>query len=172
VSAVIIRPATLADALPMLAIYAPFARDTTVSFELEPPSLETFSQRIEHCAAGWAWLVAEQGDAVLGYAYGTSHRERLAYRFSTETSVYLAETARGRGLGKRLYLALFEALADKGYCHAYAVVTLPNAASVGLHTAVGFNQVGCFPRVGRKFGQWHDVAWFHRTLREHPAEPA
>jgi L-amino acid N-acyltransferase YncA len=167
-----IRPALISDAPAMLAIYEPIVRNTAISFELEPPALRDFERRIEKYADGWAWLVAEAGGQLLGYAYGSAHRERLAYKWSTETSAYVLEAARGQGIGKRLYEALLPVLAEKGFCNAYAGIALPNSASVALHQAVGFRAIGQFPVVGRKFGRWHDVAWFHRALRaDPPSEP-
>lgn len=163
-----IRPAVHRDAAALLAIYAPIVQDTVISFELVPPSLVEFEARLKKCVEGWSWLVAEQDGMVLGYAYGSSHRERPAYRWSTETSAYVHPHARGRGVGTALYLALFPELASKGYCNAYAAIALPNDASVALHQAVGFRPIGQFPCVGRKFGKWHDVGWFHRKLRSEP----
>lgn len=165
---VVLRDATEADAPALLAIYRPFVERTAVSFELEPPGVAEFAGRIARAQAGWAWLVAEEGGRCLGYAYGSTHRERAAYRFSTETSVYIAEGARGRGVGRRLYAALFERLAARGYCNALAVIALPNDASVGLHRAVGFEPVGTIRRAGRKFDAWHDILWMQRKLRDEP----
>jgi phosphinothricin acetyltransferase len=154
----------------MLAIYAPVVRETAISFELDPPTVTEFETRVEKYSAGWAWLVAELNSEILGYAYGSPHRERAAYRWSAETSSYVAPAARRRGIATRLYRALFSALADRGCCNAYAGITLPNEASTALHRAVGFSPIGTFPSVGRKFNQWHDVAWFHRPLRQLPPE--
>lgn len=167
-----IRPVEPTDVAAMHAIYVPVVEQTTISFELEPPSLETFGARIARYADGWACLVAEFEGGVVGYAYGSSHRERAAYAWSTETSVYVRLDARRSGVGKALYQALLAALAERGYCHAYAGVTLPNEASVGLHRSVGFRDIGTFPSVGYKFGAWHDVGWFHRPLREGPPPQA
>jgi L-amino acid N-acyltransferase YncA len=164
----LIRPATLADAADMLAIYSPVVQETAISFELAPPTLQEFEERVRKYSCDWAWLVAERDGLIVGYAYGSSHRERLAYKWSTETSAYVHPSARGQGVGKRLYHALLPLLAEKGYCNAYAGIALPNDASVALHQSVGFRPIGQFPSVGRKFGKWHDVAWFHRNLREHP----
>jgi phosphinothricin acetyltransferase len=166
----IIRPARVSDAAAMLAIYAPIVRETAISFELDPPGLAAFEARIAKYSAGWAWLVAELNSEVLGYAYGSPHRERTAYRWSTETSAYVALGARKQGVGARLYQALLAVLGDQGYCNAYAGITLPNEASVALHRSVGFSPIGTFPAVGRKFNQWHDVAWFYRRLRQLPRE--
>jgi L-amino acid N-acyltransferase YncA len=164
----LIRPALATDAVAMLAIYAPIVSETAISFEVEPPTLEEFEGRIAKYSEGWAWLVAEQDGELLGYAYGSSHRERLAYKWSTETSAYVHRSARGQGVGKLLYQALLPELAARGYCNAYAGIALPNAASVALHESVGFRAIGCFPAVGRKFGKWRDVGWYHRNLREEP----
>ena len=167
-----IRSAVPADANAMLKIYAPIVRTTSISFEIEPPTLEEFEHRIEKYAQGWTWLVAEENGQLLGYAYGSSHRERLAYKWSTETSAYVHEGSRRRGVGKLLYEALLPALATKGYCNAYAGIALPNAPSISLHHSVGFVSIGQFPAVGRKFGRWHDVGWFHRKLRAEPISEA
>jgi phosphinothricin acetyltransferase len=163
-----IRPAILADAPSLLAIYSPFVETTAVSFELEVPSLEEFTERIANALAGWQWLVAEQDGRCAGYAYGSSHRPRKAYRWSVEVSAYVHPDFHRRGIGRALYLELFRHLADRGYCNAYAGITLPNEGSVALHRSVGFELVGTFKSVGRKFARWHDVAWYQRALRDAP----
>jgi L-amino acid N-acyltransferase YncA len=101
-------------------------------------------------------------------AYGSSHRERHAYRWSVEVSAYVHPHHHRQGIGRALYLRLFEALAHKGFCNAYAGVALPNDGSVALHRSVGFEPIGVFKAVGHKFGKWHDVAWFQRALRDSP----
>jgi phosphinothricin acetyltransferase len=164
-SALVIRSATADDSASALAIYAPIVKDTVISFETEPPSVDEFSARIEACLSSHAWLVAESDGALAGYAYGTAHRARHAYRFSTEVSVYVHAAHRGRGVGRVLYERLFERLAELGYYHAFAGITVPNDGSISLHRAVGFHHVGTFPQVGFKFGGWHDVSWWHRPLR-------
>jgi len=167
---VIIRPALEGDASAMLAIYRPYVENTVISFEQEVPSLEEYTARVRKYFTGWAGVVAESEGRLLGYAYGSSHRERAAYKWSVETTVYVAAGEQRRGIGRTLYSALLPMLKDAGYCNAYAGVALPNSASVGLHQAVGFRPFGTFPRVGYKFGQWRDVAWFHLALREAPVE--
>jgi len=164
-----LRSATPDDAAALLAIYAPIVESTTISFETEPPTLEEFTARIQKAVAKWAWLVAEQDGQCVGYAYGSMHRERAAYRYSVEVSAYVAESARRRGIGALLYHELFAALAARGYCNALAGIALPNAASVALHESVGFTAIGVFRNIGWKFGAWHDVAWFERQLRDQPA---
>lgn len=166
----IIRPALEADAPAMLAIYRPYVEATAISFEQEVPSLEEYTTRIRKYITGWAGVVAEAEGEILGYAYGSSHRERAAYKWSVETTVYVAASEQRRGIGRHLYAVLLPMLKDAGYCNAYAGVALPNPASVALHQAVGFKPVGMFPRVGYKFGQWRDVAWFHVALCEEPTK--
>ena len=170
-----IRMATPADAPGVRAIYAPCVEATPISFELEPPSVDEMADRIAKTTAMYPWLVAIDGDTVAGYAYGGAFRTRPAYRWSVEVSAYVAESHRGRGVGRGLYEALFRILVAQGFCRAYAGITLPNAASVALHEAVGFTRVGTFHAAGYKFGAWHDVGWWERAvgdgLLENPQEP-
>ena len=163
-----IRSAVEADAAALLAIYRPFVESTAVSFETVVPTVEEFATRIAKALTGWQWLVAEQDGQCIGYAYGSSHRQRQAYRWSVEVSAYVHPNHHHRGVGRALYLRLLEELAQKGFCNAYAGTTLPNEGSVALHRAVGFEFIGVFKAVGRKFGTWHDVAWFQRVLRDSP----
>lgn len=163
-----IRSATEADAGALLAIYGPFVRDTTVSFETEVPTAEAFAARIRETVTRWAWLVAEENGTCVAYAYAGSHRIRSAYRWSVEVSAYVAPGYRRRGLGRALYLQLFEQLRERGYCNAYAGIALPNEASLAMHRSLGFSPIGTFRRVGWKFGAWQDVAWLHLPLRDAP----
>ena len=166
----LIRAATPDDAAGLLAIYAPFVARTAVSFETQVPCVQEFTSRIEKALDRWAWLLAEGDGQCIGYAYGTSHRERAAYRWSVETSAYVAPNWHRRGIGRSLYLELFAALVRRGYCNAYAGIALPNEASIALHRAVGFEPVGVFESVGRKFDRWHDVSWWQRRLQEQPPQ--
>jgi L-amino acid N-acyltransferase YncA len=165
-----IRRIEARDAEAVSAIYAPFVTDNSTSFETEAPDAEAVKQRIRDMEPQYPWLVFEGDGVVLGYAYGSSHRSRKAYQWSVEVSVYIHELARKCGLGRALYLSLFEVLRRQGYANAYAGITLPNPASVGLHEALGFTSIGVFSKVGFKFGQWHDVAWLELRLQD-PAEP-
>jgi L-amino acid N-acyltransferase YncA len=167
-----IRLATEADAEAMVAIYAPVVRDTAISFELAPPDAAAFRDKIRHLLEWAPCLVCEEDDRVLGYAYAGRFRDRPAYRFTVETTVYVHSDARGRGVGRALYEDLFERTIRQGFRRAVAGITLPNEASVGLHRAVGFNLVGVFPKIGFKFGRWHDVSWWERPLGPHVPDPA
>jgi len=164
-----IRTASEADAQACLAIYRPFVEATAVSFEATVPAVEEFAARIAKSLSRWTWLIAEQEGRCIGYAYGSSHRERAAYRWSVEVTVYVDASHQRQGVGRDLYARLFTDLASLGYCNAYAGITQPNEASMALHRSVGFEYVGTFRSVGRKFQRWHDVAWFQRKLREAPS---
>ena len=159
-----IRAASVGDAAELLEIYRPFVEESTVSFEIEAPSLEEFERRIDTALRGWAWLVAEVDGTPVGYAYGSTHRAREAYRYSVETSAYVHEDHRRRGVARALYSRLCTDLGDRGFAGAYAGVAMPNEASICFHRDMGFQPIGVFPRVGRKFGAWHDVAWLYRPL--------
>ena len=163
-----IRAAVEADAPALLGIYRPFVEATAVSFETGVPAAAQFAERIARVTAGWQWLVAEQDGQCIGYAYGSSHRDRPAYRWSVEVTAYVHPSRHRQGVGRALYLQLLEELAHKGFCNAYAGITLPNEGSAALHQSVGFEPIGVFKAVGRKFGKWQDVAWFQRTLRNSP----
>ncbi len=163
-----IRPARDEDAAALAAIYRPFVEATSVSFEIEPPSEDAFRERVRAFGDSHAWLVAEVGGRPVGYAYGSPHRPRAAYRWTAEVSAYVAPDSHRSGLGRRLYEQLFDRLADRGFCTALAIVTLPNEGSVAFHRRMGFAPVGVFPRAGRKFGRWHDVLWLSRRLRDEP----
>lgn len=161
-----IRIATPEDAQSILRIYRPYVENTVISFELEAPALAEFEQRIASVLEHWVWLVAECDKMIAGYAYGSAHRPREAYQYSVETSAYVHPDYQRRGIAALLYKDLLVRLAERGYENAYAGIALPNEASVGFHLQMGFVHIGVFPRVGKKFGRWHDVAWMHRCMSE------
>jgi L-amino acid N-acyltransferase YncA len=174
VSGATVRDAIEDDAPACAAIYAPYVRETAVSFEGEPPTPAQMAERIAASISTHAWVVLEDEDRVVGYAYGGPHKQRAAYRFSCEVSVYVEPGRRRTGSGRALYQALFQRLAARGYQTAVAGMTLPNEASTGLHQAMGFEPVGVYRRIGWKLGVWHDVAWVQRALgieQDTPAEP-
>jgi phosphinothricin acetyltransferase len=168
----LVRDATAADAAACQEIYAPYVRDTAVSFETEPPTVADMARRIAEAQSTHAWLVLEDDGRVVGYAYGGPFMSRPAYRFACVVSVYLEPGRRRTGSGRALYAALFERLAARGLREAMAGIALPNEASVALHRAMGFDEVGTYRRVGWKLGRWHDVAWFQRRLTEDFGPPA
>lgn len=160
----LIRLATEADAEAVAEIYAPVVRDTAISFEMLPPDAAAFRERIKDVLRLAPWLVREDDGRITGYAYASIFRARPAYRFTVETTVYVREGQRGRGVGRSLYDDLLPRLVRQGFRRAIGGITLPNAASVALHEALGFTPVGVFRAVGFKFGRWHDVGFWEREL--------
>jgi len=164
-----------ADAAQIAAIYLPFCLETAISFEAEAPDEATMRERIYAVADRYPWLVAvSEKSEILGYAYATKHRERAAYRWSVDFTVYLAPSAKGRGIGTELYNALVAICRLLGYHRAFAGIALPNDPSVRLHEKVGFRPIGVYHRVGYKLGKWHDVGWWGLNLlpeTDLPAEP-
>ena len=167
-----IRLACAADAEAISRIYAPYVADTATSFETEPPTASEIAGRVVETLASHPWIVYDENGVVGGYAYATKHRARSAYQWSTEVSVYVAETFRRRHIGQALYTSLFAILGAQGFVNAYAGITLPNAASVRLHESLGFEPVGVYRRIGYKLGSWHDVGWWQLALAPYPASPA
>jgi phosphinothricin acetyltransferase len=165
-----LRLATPADAPAVRRIYAPYVEETAITFATAVPSHATLETKISNCLPQYPWLVCERDGQVCGYAYAGPLRERDAYQWTVELSVYVAERAQRGGVGRRLYGALLDLLTAQGYASAYGVVTLPNPASVAFHEAFGFEQVGHFDDVGFKQGAWHDVGWW-RTRLDDPAAP-
>jgi phosphinothricin acetyltransferase len=153
-----IRDASRRDASACAAIYRPYVLNTAITFETEPPTASEMSRRIEAATRSYAWLVAESNDQITGYAYAGPFAARPAYRWSCEVSVYLETGRRRTGAGRALYQALLSRLIERGYRVAVAKMTLPNEASMGLHAALKFRQVGVHRRIGWKNGEWHDVA--------------
>jgi L-amino acid N-acyltransferase YncA len=150
------------DAVGILAIYGPIITDSTATFELTVPNVKDFSKRLASIAGRFPFLVAVDDDQVMGYAYATTHRERVAYQWAVETSVYVAQP--GNGLGKKLYQALLPQLTGRGFLWAYGVITMPNVASVTLHKACGYEGFTTYSQAGQKFGAWCDVHWMRKQL--------
>jgi L-amino acid N-acyltransferase YncA len=168
---IVLRVANPADAPAIAATYAPYVTGTVISFELIPPDEREMANRLAKTLARFPWLVAVDGGDVVGYAYAGAHRERAAYQWAADVSVYLRENWRGRGIGRTLYTALFAILRAQGYCNVYAGITLPNPASVALHEAMGMVPVGVYRHVGYKAGAWHDVGWWQGVLQTLVADP-
>ena len=161
-----VRAATPHDAAAITAVYGHHVRHTLATFDLVPPTVdERAAWLADHAGGRHRVLVAERDGAVVGFASSGRFRPRPAYDATVETSVYLAPDAVGRGLGRALYAALFELLAEQDVHRALAVVAQPNPASEALHRAFGFTHVGTFTEVGHKFGRYVDVAWFQKDIR-------
>ncbi len=170
--ALILRPVAPGDAGAIAAIYAHYVRETTVSFEIEPPGAAEIAQRIAQTVPHFPYLVAEADGELLGYAYAGQFHRRAAYRWIVETTVYIRHGSARRGIGRMLYTALLDQVRAQGFCGAVGLITLPNAASVGLHEAMGFTQTGCHRKVGYKLGGWYDVGLWQIDFGERPADPA
>ena len=160
----VIRMATGADAASVRAIYAPFVETSIISFEESVPSVEEIAARIARVLDDYAYLVAEREGEIIGFAYAGQHRTRSTYRFSVDVSVYVAKQGQRQGTGRALYGKLLPSLSDMGYHAAFAGIALPNPASIALHEAMGFEPVGIYRDVGRKFDRWHDVGWWQCRL--------
>ena len=163
------------DAAACAAIYAPYVTDGVASFEEVPPSGKEFVERMQRYIASYPWLVADDDGQLAGYAYGSQHRTRAAYRWAADVTAYVAPDYQRRGVGRALYGALLGLLRAQGVQVACAGITLPNDASVGLHEACGFERVGIYTRIGFKQGRWWDVGWWELELIEptdgQPPEP-
>lgn len=161
----LIRDAIADDARAIAAIYNPYILGTSISFEEEPVADAAMAQRIADVqAGGLPWLIAAQDGKVLGYAYATKWRVRHAYRFSVESSVYLAPEAARQGVGTALYTALLAQLNERGIHLVIGGIALPNDASVALHEKMGYEKVAHFREVGFKFGRWIDVGYWQKTI--------
>ena len=167
-----IRLATERDAAAVAAIYAPIVAETHVSFETEPPSTAEMADRIRGTVERRPWLVCEVDGEIAGYAYAAPRSDRPAYQWGVDTSVYVDEEWRGRGVARGLYTSLLELLELQGYYAAYAVIALPNRASVALHESFGFERVALYERAGFKNGAWHDVGHWETTLRARESAPS
>lgn len=159
-----IRSATAADAAAIATIYNHYVATTTISFEEELIGTDGMAERIATVAPRLPWLVCEQDGQLVGYAYATPWRVRSAYRYSAESSVYLAPGHAGKGIGKRLYHALIGELRERGLHMVIGGIAQPNEASVALHEALGFRKVAHFSEVGMKFGCWVDVGYWELRL--------
>jgi phosphinothricin acetyltransferase len=155
-----IRIASEADADEILTIYAPAVRDQITSLETVVPSRAEMRQRIGSTLLQFPWLVFVEGGRMHGFAYAGAYRQRQAYQWSVEVSVYVDAAVRRQGRGRALYTKLFEILRSQGYCAAVAGIVIPNHASRLMHESLGFQSAGVIPAVGYKFGAWRDVGWW------------
>ncbi|MCI7704653.1 MAG: N-acetyltransferase family protein [Clostridiales bacterium] len=154
------------DAAGILAVYAPYIRETAVTFETEVPAPDAFTARVAGICADFPYLVLEVDGELAGYAYAHRQAERAAYAWNAELSIYLAGKWRGRGLGAPLYRLLERLLTMQGYVNLYGVITASNRGSIAMHEKLGYRQIGLHEKTGWKFGQWHDVAWLYKRVGE------
>ena len=171
-----IRPATVADTVALLEIYAPYVTDTAITFEYEIPSEAAFQQRIQTLLGRYPYLVAEQAGQAVGYAYAGPFHPRAAYAWAAEVSIYLRRDCRGQGLGRTLYEQLETACRNMGLQNLYACIAAPvspdpylDDGSVQFHTHMGYALCGRFQRCGYKFGRWYDMVWMEKLLGSHPS---
>lgn len=165
-----IRTAKASDGPALAAIYAPYT-ETVLTFEYPAPTAEEFARRVETVTAEYPFLVCEQEGRPVGYAYAHRYRERAAYDWDAELSVYLEAGSTGKGIGRALYRALLDILYMQGYINIYGTVSVPNPASEGLHESLGFRRVYTDEKTGWKFGRWLDLAFYRLQLRPYADEP-
>ncbi|MCH4893347.1 GNAT family N-acetyltransferase [Sphingomonas sp. SFZ2018-12] len=173
-----IRVATPADAAAIAGIYAPFVLGGHVSFETQPPDADTMRQRMTVSEGFYPWLVVTHGDGaesnIVGYAFACRFRDRPAYRYIVETSIYVLGDHQRRGAGRILFDALIDTLRAQGFTQAVAVLSLPNDSAITLHESVGYRRAGVIREIGFKLGQWIDVGFWQRELNDAtipPVEP-
>lgn len=174
-----IRLAAAEDAEAILAVYAPYVRNTAITFEYEVPEADTFRARVEKTLRNYPYLAAEEDGKIVGYAYAGALRERAAYQHIAETSVYLDGAYRRRGIGRALYRELEARLVRQNVFSVYACITgtdrakdpFADGGSVPFHEKMGYREVGKFPRSGYKFGRWYDVVWMEKSIADRPENP-
>ncbi|MEO7922566.1 MAG: N-acetyltransferase family protein [Chitinophagaceae bacterium] len=166
-----IRLATPDDAKGILTIYAPYIEETSFTFETEIPTIEQFAERIGSYLQNWPWLLCEDEGMIVGYAYATRYRERTAYQWCTESSVYIHEDFQRTGIARVLYTGLFDILKRQGFRNIYAVINLPNDRSVAFHEKCGFTYFATYEHVGYKLGKWKNVGWWRLIVNDFGMDP-
>lgn len=166
-----VRMAVREDAMEVLEIYKPSVLTTAFSFETAVPTLHQFQTRIENCLQKYPWIVCTVNQQVVGYVYASKHREREAYQWSCECSVYIRDSFKGKGIATELYAVLFEILKIQGIRNVYAGITLPNDASVKLHEKCGFKHFANYDNIGYKFNSWKTVGWWKLQLNDYDLNP-
>lgn len=166
-----LRMAHPQDAPEILSIYRYYVEHTSITFETTVPTPEEFATRIQEAVNFFPYLVATEDGRIVGYAYAHEFHPRQAYRWTVETSIYIAQEHRGQHIGKQLYTELLGLLTAQGFQNVCAVVTIPNAPSMAFHTSLGFETGNLLPNFGYKLGSWHGVAYLYRSLGKHPEHP-
>lgn len=167
----LIRAAQVEDGAAVAAIYAPYVRDTAVSFEAEPPTATVIAERIDSTLPTHPWLVAERDGSVVGFTYAGKHSQRAAYRWTVDVTVYVSGTERRGGIGRQLYQALLGTLRMQGFRSAFSEIVLPNPGSVRLHETMGFKHLGIHKDIGHKLGRWHDIGYWRLGLADGSSPP-
>lgn len=161
-----IRNITNSDIIQVLRIYKPFITGSGVTFETSIPAIEEFEKRIDAYTMFFPWIVADDNGVIAGYAYASKYRERVAYQWVAEVSIYMNPGYTKQGIAAKLYKALFEILQLQGIYKVYAVITIPNNESIGFHEKMGFKWFATYKNVGYKNGKWHDVGWWEYNLQD------
>ena len=164
---IVIRTATPVDAGALVSIYAPYVEKTEITFEYTVPSVEEFARRIECICKRYPYLVAELDGEIVGYAYASAFKERAAYAWSVETSIYVKEGIHGKGIGKALYTQLEEYLKRQNVTNINACITYPNPQSIAFHERFGYKPVAHFTACGYKNGKWCDMIWMEKHIAPH-----
>jgi len=160
------------DAKKLLELYAPYVRDTAITFEYDIPSENEFRKRIENITKDYPYLCAEKDGEILGYAYASSFKERAAYKWSVEISIYVKKASQGLGLGRLLYSVLEEELKKRGIVNMYACIAVPTECddeylthnSENFHEHLGFKKVGTFKNCAKKFNRWYSMIWMEKII--------
>jgi phosphinothricin acetyltransferase len=166
-----IRFAALEDAAEILSIYEPYIINTAITYETDIIPIEAFRERMTKIQSKFPWLVYVSDGKILGYAYASTYRERAAFAWDCECSVYVAEEAHRQGVATKLYTRLFEELKKLGYYNVYAFITYPHESSVNLHKKFGFREVGIFHKTGYKMGKWWDLIVMEKALGDLENDP-
>ena len=170
-SDITIRIARESDKEELLAIYAPYVSETAITFEYTVPTLEEFRERMTKTLMKYPYLVAVQETEILGYAYASEFKNRAAYDWAVETTIYVKQDSRKSGVGKKLYQALEEVLKQQHICNLYACIAYPNPGSIGFHERLGYQTIGHFSKCGYKFETWYDMIWMEKMIAEHDLHP-
>lgn len=166
-----LRIAESGDAEGVLSIYTPYVTETSVTFDYDVEEAKVFCQKIDEMLKEFPWVIAEHEGRIIGYAYAKRHRDRAAYNWCAESSIYVHADFHGKGLAKLLYEALLEILEAQNTINVYAGIAQPNEGSTMFHIKMSFTPVGVYKKVGFKNHQWHDVLWVHKLLKKHVEEP-
>lgn len=170
-SDITIRMAKEMDAEEILGIYAPYVRETAITFEYTVPTIEEFTERMRKTLKKYPYLVATQENKIVGYAYASEFKNRDAYDWAVETTIYVNQESKKSGVGKKLYQALEEVLEKQNICNLYACIAYPNPGSIGFHEKLGYKTIGHFTKCGYKFKKWYDMIWMEKMIGEHIENP-